>query len=466
MGYFDEVNEGLFTLFSGDNKNLYFDAIKTIHENSDSYSREITRTLAKTTISEMISEHPEYLKRKNSDQPIENFDELASSIITTLKNHGWLNEKSEIYTDNKLYIPGKAIILYEAMKKMNQNNEFEFINSVQRVCWACRGYINKECNPKEYYISVLKPMYEDTMELKNQLTGFQNDFKDMINDLAKDMNEKELNDYLLDVLSGTKMKNYSRILDDESGYCKYSREILKTINLIKAYDLEKFAESYMENSSATGSEDPEQFVYYKLTEIYDFYNSEYALLVNDIQKTITSYWTRVRNKLKMSMEKTSYSENPFETLVKLIGRDTSDSIYCDIRINKLFNLWETKIIDEKSLTHNNKAEKIIVEEVTEDEEDDDISITFESVAEAINKENQRNAENTLKYMKEKFPGKRVIHTSDVKVVTMDDYMRLHDMIRNSLDEDFDFEIEPLEGNSVNIENGECTPFIIRKKGKK
>ena len=466
MGYFDEVNEGLFTLFSGDNKNLYFDAIKTIHENSDSYSREITRTLAKTTISEMISEHPEYLKRKNSDQPIENFDELASSIITTLKNHGWLNEKSEIYTDNKLYIPGKAIILYEAMKKMNQNNEFEFINSVQRVCWACRGYINKECNPKEYYISVLKPMYEDTMELKNQLTGFQNDFKDMINDLAKDMNEKELNDYLLDVLSGTKMKNYSRILDDESGYCKYSREILKTINLIKAYDLEKFAESYMENSSATGSEDPEQFVYYKLTEIYDFYNSEYALLVNDIQKTITSYWTRVRNKLKMSMEKTSYSENPFETLVKLIGRDTSDSIYSDIRINKLFNLWETKIIDEKSLTHNNKAEKTIVEEVTEDEEDDDISISFESVAEAINKENQKNAENTLKYMKEKFPGKRVIHTSDIKVVTMDDYMRLHDMIRNSLDEDFDFEIEPLEGNSVNVENGECTPFIIRKKGKK
>ena len=194
MGYFDIVNEGLFTLFAGENKNLYFDAIQAIWDNCDAHTRKIGKYAATMVVTAMLENHPEYSVKDGSLMTMEDRKAQAALIISTLKKHGWLVEEKEMIGESKFYFHSKAGILYNAMLKMyTPKNDFEYINSVQRVWRTCKGYLNKECSPADYYIHILKSIYEDTKELKQQMTNFGNGFKDMINELSSDMDIKKLN---------------------------------------------------------------------------------------------------------------------------------------------------------------------------------------------------------------------------------------------------------------------------------
>lgn len=464
MGYFDIVNEGLFTLFTGENKNLYFDAIQAIWNNCDDHTRKIGKYAASMAIITMLENHPEYSVKDGILMTMEDMKNQAAMVISTLKKHGWLVEEKEMIGEVKFYFHSKAGILYNAMLKMyTPKNDFEYINSVQKVWRACKGYLNKECSPADYYIHILKPVYDDTKELKQQMTNFGNGFKDMINELLSDMDIKKLNQYLLDVLSGKEMINYKRVLKGESGYYRYNQEIIKAIQKIKRYDLELFVDSYKKNVPLSELvDDPEEYIYDQLVEIFDFYDSEYTDLGNEMIRIVNSYLTRVKNKLRMINERTAFSEDPSDILMKLAGRDASEGVYSDERINQLFNLWKVKFVTEDSLTHNPEPVKTPVIMPSEEEEPETF-MTIEEMIERMNKENQKNAENTLKYIKETYPGKRVIHSNDIRVDSMDDYLRLHDIIHNSLNDGFEYQIELNGEGRVRIGNCECTPFIIRKE---
>lgn len=467
MGYFDRVNPGLFSLFSGENKNLYYDAIAVIDKHCE--SNHIYKRRAKNLIVTMMAENEDYKYDSGKELTLKELEDKAGTVLFQLKSHGWINEYKEMLDEDQIYITKNANILFKAMKEMAfQDNKFEFKNAVQRVYNVCKNYVENEYSPLEYYIGFLKEAYENTEELKKQMIRFNHEFEDMVKELSKEMTIKELSDYVLDVFNGNRMMNYSRILNDESGYFRYSAYIVKVIKDVKYNKMDELIDSYKKNVPIEEQVyDPDDHIWTLLSRVQDFYEDEYTRLANTMAETVAMYLRRINNKMKMTFTNAVNTDDPSDMFLSLVGKNIAmdDSKYIDERLNNLINLWKIKIVDKESLTRNNQKPEEEDVVITETEIDDEtIEETRMSALEEMTKANERNADNTKRYMLDHFGSQKQVYVSELVIDTVDDYIRMHDIINHSMSDDFEYEIEILE-NEERIKNGKvtCTPFIIKRK---
>ena len=456
MNFFDNVNEGLFSLFIGENKNLYFEIIDLLYKNCDSYRREISRTNAKTLISEM-------LKQKAQNNTGTKYEELASNYILTLKEHGWIVEDAPAYSDNILKFTHNGDILYKAMLKMSiPNSEFEFRTAIQSVYMICERYTQNGYVKENFYIDVLNPIYKTTMELRHYLTNFHNEFDELIKDLSKDMDAKELLEYVNGILKGTQLQNYSRLLNNELEYQKYKQNIVYVLNDILHDDEDLFVKSYI-HSVHDKVENPENYIDKMISDVIYFYQNEYSSLVYDMKEIMTSYLFRIGNKLKLSFGEGYSLSGLSDMLMAIFNADKSESDYSDEKIINLMNLWKVGFINESSLTHNTERELSIAPK--QNIETEELTISDDELLKKFNTENKNNPENIRRYLREKIGTKKKIHATDFNIQSVDEYSKLNEVIRNCFHDDFDYEINITDEDLIKIGNCVCTPFVIKKRGK-
>lgn len=467
MGYFDSVNPELFTIFSGENRNLYYEAIKTISNLCEDGDR-VSKDRAKMRLIRAIEENEEFYIVDGNVLSQEDIQKRAAITISQLISHGWVDEtKTQI--DELIEISRNGRYLYEAMGKMEQKTEnFEFKNEIFNVYTLCKEYLDTGYRKSDYYKVFLENAYKTTINLRKKMIEFRSEFSNMVNDLLEEMTAKELFNYINEIYSGQKMMNYARIAHDEFGYYKYKKLIIRAMNyaLDTPEEFNAIVSAYESSvESDQQSDDPESLILRMIHTIINFYNEEYVDLVNKMNDTVTDYLKRVENKLKLVFTDKS-GQNPADLFLALAIEDgKQNGKYSDPLVSSLLNIWRGKHISEESLAKNIERTAAVVVAAPDTSKDDEIfaKASEKSSLEALNKKNLHNAENTKKYMRAHYGNKKVIYGSEIEVNTKDDYLRFLDMIRHSTTENFPYSINVTGKVAEKTGNVVHTPFELVKK---
>lgn len=468
MGYFDKVDANLFTIFGGENKNLYYDIINMIERKGGNDG--LYKNVAKKFTISLIEENEEYNKSATGvSLSTKEIEDKATIALMQLENHKWLIKKPEMLGNDRLFISRAGTILMKAMKTIEKSEtDFEFKNAVQKVSSLCRSYMENEFSNLDLYIGFLQEVYDQTQELEKNMARFHRDFEEMIKDLSTSMSSDKLVEYITDILDGKRMKNYTRILNDESGYYRYKSYIIEVIKQIKFSNLDAFISSYKNYVDPKDQdEDPESYIWQLLTYIQEFYENKYSDLVAEMTNTISVYLKRVNNKVKMAFADVLGQDDISDMLIRVVGKniDMNAGKYLSINVNNIFNLWRPRFINIDSISHNKDRSNT----TTEISKPDIVDAEFEEksleyMLKSLDELNKTTAEVIKKDLEERFNGKDSLHVSEFPMTTVDDYIYLHKIIELSTHDDFPYKVRVLDDEeNVSIGNMECTPFkLIRK----
>lgn len=464
MGYFDTVPYQYFSLFSGNDRNIYFDVIRALYKVKDR-SVSIYKSEAKVIIRNILDGNAEYITKNGSVMDSKGIDILANNILRGLVDHFWLKEKmSTTESEDMLIFSKQAIDLYLAMEKMAAPmGEHEYTNDVADVCNVCQKYLDGEYREDDYYLRVLKSVTDSTNQLREDLNQATTELEEIITQTSKQKTEKELVEYIRKILSGKELKNYFRLIDGKNEFSEQRRTIMAAMERLKYDDFAGVLAAYQLEVGESGVEAADR-IDQMISDNMDFYGEECEEIFGILHRTISNYLKKAQMRYDMFLSSRNGSRVS-SVFLAYLARDMKKNGDgpCDDRMMKWANLYDVRILSDESL-YKRKMTKAA--DAEEDEEEEEYGFDVSSALDAINSEAKRDSKQTQKYIEETFGDSKVIRAEEFRVDSSDSYRLLIDVLYYATGQDFPYYADLDYENTVNYGKAACQSFrLVRKENR-
>lgn len=451
MSLFDDINEKFFNPFGCRNKRIYFDCINILMEKSKEVSvlyetdAKICLTVYLQNCMYAIESEENGAEVSSSVSPQDN----ASAILAYFRGCGWIQEREIGRSgDNIAAVTAYCRKLIEAINRIFDTEAGGNItNHIFSMYEILRSALEKDSvRAMRPYTSVLAPLVEHEISLKNELLLLKDSIRDIMHSIMDITNANDFGQFLMKDRLLEKFFNDYFFLKRSGTIPGYIEKIEKMFNMIRRGSIfEGMIEEYSHIRDVSYAEAKEK-VSGQFYELENFISRGYEKDITVVDKKINTYYNLYATRIAMVINNSTNLQSMLNSLLLTLKDCTEDdrSAILD-RLSETMRLYSFRYVGWKSIERKKKSVKksvnVIVPVQTPGEDE------IRRMTEEILKEypDRYSPDKVKIYFDSEFGETKEKHVSELRLENRNDHIMLAAAVIYSGTAGFPYEVEISEG---------------------
>ena len=353
MNLFDAVGECFFKPLTSHFKTIYFDCITIIYRSYQSeLSHSVDREILVTKLADYFEESNfAEIEFEDEKEVLRDSRAKATMFLRKLKAFGWVDYETANDHGIKVIMPDHAVTLARALLDITDPQEPEYQGELSLIYATLT---NEELLARPYP-QVLKPVYDRTRALFDDLKKLNTSIKKRIDEMTADKSAEEIIEAFFKYHTEIGSKAYHRIQTEEN-VSRFRNTIINRLKYILetpdvfALTVRGYQNIEHESDYDTAAED----VKARLVEIIDSFRS-YDEIASEIEKKHAKYIRNALERAKFLLSSANDVEGKISTILQYmadfyneeeqnnLAEDAPDDICA------LFNIFPQGFLSRESL---------------------------------------------------------------------------------------------------------------------
>lgn len=451
MNLFDRIPYNLFSVFAGESRRHYADALFLIYRKMSGTSFMITRE----TIIGHLSEHFEDVSTDTFDhEEARSAKDKASAVLRRLRETGWVREEVGKNYETLIYLEDYASAILETLTNIDQTKQIEYSGYIHTI-----HTLVEKLDEENASLSI-EQIHTNTVKLVNSLKTLNANIKKYIERLIKRKESDDLESIMKILLEDYQEKIVNRAyynlktIDNPS---RYRNDILNRLHDL--YDKDNFLETTTAQFAARKDMSPDEASDTVEAMIGDVIESFEMLdsMMGEIDYKNARYVKTAVSRMTYLYQNKKDLEGKVYALINHIDTSYDKDDVIDL---VSFNLDALSNLDPEGLYKKPLKSTFSLSSLSEEEETDlDL---IEKEAELLMKESAFSVRAINLYVEEILGNGKQKKASLFPLESNLDYIRLILIYLYATSEQSSYAITPLNVR-VQIKNLDFEDFIIKKK---
>lgn len=449
MQLFDRIPYNLFSVFAGESRRYYADALFIIYAKMSGTSFMITRDT-------IIGHLADYFETVSSDTldhvEAKSAKDKASAVLRRLRETGWVREDVGKNYETLIYLEDYASAILETLTNIDQTKQIEYSGYIHTIHTLVRSLTEENASLS------LEQIHTNTVKLVNSLKTLNANIKKYIERLIKRKESDDLESIMKILLEDYQEKIVNRAyynlktIDNPS---RYKNDILNRLNDL--YDKEIFLDAAAAQFAARKDISPDEAFKTIEAMINDVIESFDMLdeMMNEIDYKNARYVKTAVSRITYLFQNKKDLEGKVYAIINHIQTTDDATIAIDP-----FDLDDLSNLDPESL-YKKPLKSTFSMSTLSIEEEADLDL-IEEESKRLMKESAYSVQAINRYVEETLGKKKQKHASHFPLESNLDYIRLILIYLYATSEQTTYGITPLNIR-VRIKNLDFEDFIITKE---